>query len=365
MGKNKRKRARVVKWSQRELSVLHRLRKSGMSVQTIVDSRKYLKRRSYDSIAQQCRRQKWVNPEQSAACKKAKRFTDDAHEMFVKFLRNHGEAPYEQLIMSWNHSASLRDWPQLTPARLSYWLKKLGIDHSWGKSFRSNYSVQRRKKKRAEQFVESCAELERRALLEVEARKLEAARLRSRSRRVKTQRCGHCENEWPLNEKFFAHIPNVFALEGERLSGFQIEYCRFCRLRDDWTLRLFRAHGKDVTHILEERRTALRGGLELVWEDLRKKYLVKARAIFRTRRYVRTRECIRCGELWPLERPYFRVSRRTTLRSLCVFCDGWYERQIDRVARDGKSAAALRKERSHYLALARQLSRTNGRSGLA
>ncbi|MFN8390584.1 MAG: hypothetical protein U0136_09865 [Bdellovibrionota bacterium] len=346
------------KWSRKERAALRKALDQGRTISDILEDPKLLRGRTRDSIAQQIRRHRWADPEKSRRCREVEHMTDEQHDFFVQFIRRHGEAPIEQLAISWNNWAHSRSWPKVTPGRVLYWIEKLHIPHSRSDAWQSQFSRNKRKKRRAEELIERLGELERRKELERLSRLDEVRRLRREDRSLAYQKCGRCKNRWLLHDHFFSHVPRTFALEGEFLTGFQTQYCQFCRITDDWTLHLLRAHGKDVSHIVAERRRFQRQGLDLLWEKLRKEYVETCLDLIGRRKNPRLRSCIRCEDVWLIETPYFRRNPRPgSFRGLCTFCDGWYDREIDRCKRDGRDPGPLRKERHHYLELARKAHR--------
>ncbi len=351
------------RWKPKELQALESLRRAGVGVIDIVNDPEVLPGRTLDAIAQMVRRKRWADPEASKRCREVEKLEGEAHRIFVKFLRDHGAAPIEQLVLAWNKWAREREWPTVSPSRVIYWLGKLNIPHSRGQAWCSKFAKKKRNEKKAERFVDREAELKRRIELELIAVTAEA-----QQRRGRQQKCGHCRNSWPIHEDFFAHLPRTFAFGGMALTGFQFEFCKFCQRTTDWRLLLYRAYGKETQHLVSMRRDQLRKGLDAAHDEIMKAELAKCRKRIYGKGRPPTRVCIRCATTWPLERKYFRPNRgladgSPTFRAICAFCDDMYARRIDRLRRDGADPEPLIRERHYFLELARRRSRQEAECG--
>jgi hypothetical protein len=350
----RKKRKRRIPWSERELSILKMQRDKGISVPDIVANPKVLKRRTKDSIVQQLKRQGWVDKEASERSRNRETLSPEAHTAFVGFLRAHSGEPFERLVSSWNEWAEARSWAKIAPSTIQYWLNKLKLPHSRKAVLDSEYSKDKRKRKRDAQYDEMHQKLERRIAIALEATAQKSESVAASQRKLETCACGLCGNKWPLTTAFFNYLPNSFSYGGNRLKLFQIEYCRFCYRTDDWRLAFFNAWNLSTTLLRETRKAQRRKGLDRAWENCIDRFRHQRDQLVARNRFCTQKQCVRCRELWPEKEPYYhanpaRSNGSASFRSLCAFCDDWYLRTIDRRTRDGLDSRELKAERYEYL----------------
>ncbi|HMO18001.1 MAG TPA: hypothetical protein PKA63_11890 [Oligoflexia bacterium] len=341
-----------VLWTAKEIEMLVALRQEGCSIMDIAENLG----RSRDSVSQLIRRHGLSDPVKSSLCKSAVRLTDEQHAMFIRFIKKNSDKPLEQLSESWNASAAPLGWPRLSTSYIYHWIAKLGLPHSWSESFKSDWTKAKMKRlkdgifiRRMEEFLVWHDEEQKRL-------QLKAEKVFSSSKKTPRHSCLCCKNEWPLSKDFYSGLPRSFFLANQRLQGFQRGFCRFCDKKFVKELAILRSHDRDVSHLIERRKYFRRMGFDLAFEEL----LVSKRnerdemlgsGMLSSEE---CRSCVRCEELWPLTRDYFRQNRglsdgTPTYRGLCYFCDKYYLREIDRRKRDGRLDSDLKLERSNYL----------------
>jgi ribosomal protein L44E len=239
-----------------------------------------------------------------------------------------------------------------------YWLCKMGFKRSQQEVYQSSIAKKDRLRRRRDRFDRKLEEFELQWSLILRQRLEQAKTFRRRYKTVEDHVCSACGNSWPMSKVFFSRLPGSFTFGGRNLDGFQTEFCRFCSDSTTARLTLYRYYNRSVREILARRLAQRRIGLDLAVERLIGKAKEARDKRFRKPFNLDTRDCIRCQECWPLDKRYFRPNRGTadgepTFRALCVFCDGYFERNIDRCKRDGRSPKALIAERTSYLAQAR------------
>ncbi len=354
------------RWTKKELAQLKRHRKLGKSVLEIYENPRLLRGKSRDAIQQQCRRNGWVDKEASESCRKGKENTLSPSQTrrLCDLIRSNPLAPLHLYESTWNAWALEHSVPTITKGIAYYLLCKMGFERSQQEVYQSDIARNSRSKRRKERFEQKVEEFELQWSLILAQRVVEANVFRRRHRRVAEHVCSGCENSWPLSKVFFNRLPASFTFGGRTLTGFQTEFCKYCSDYVKAELVLYRFYNRGVRHIVNRRLEQRRAGLDLAVENL----IEEAREA-RDRRldrfpHLETRECIRCGECWELNKKHFRPNRGTadgeaTYRALCVFCDGYFERMIDRAKRDGVSCKSLKEERSYFLATARRQQRNN------
>ena len=352
------------KWTRKELAQLKRHRKLGKTTREIYLNKRLLRGRSLHAIQQQCRRNAWVDKEASEACKKGREngLSPAQTKEVCRLIRSNPKAPLHLYESTWNAWALKNDAPTITKGIAYYWLRKMGFKRSQREVYQSDIAKKERLRRRRIRFERKLEEFELQWELVLGDRLEQADIFRRRHTTVEDQVCSCCDKVWPLSKVFFSRLPSSFTFGGRKLQGFQTEFCRFCSELTTARLALYRYYNRSVLQILAMRLAQRRAGLDQAVELLvEKAQLARDR---RFRRYPNTdvRECIRCEECWPLDKRHFRPNRGTadgeaTFRALCVFCDGYFERNIDRCKRDGRSPRLLRAERAKYLAQARDAER--------
>lgn len=238
----------------------------------------------------------------------------------------------------------------------------MGFERSQQEVYQSDIAKRARHRRRQTRFERKLEEFDLRWSLVLTERIEQADAFRRRYKTVEEQLCSCCGISWPLSKVFFSRLPRSFTYGGRSLDGFQTEFCKFCSDITTARLILYRYYNRSVRQIIAMRLAQRRAGLDKAVERLvEKARRVRDRQLRRNPKLV-TRECVRCRDYWPLNKQHFRPNRGTadgepTFRVLCVFCDGYYERNIDRCKRDGRSPRALRRERANYLAQARAAER--------
>jgi hypothetical protein len=355
-------------WSDKELEMLLNARNQGLSNTKILV---ILPGRTRDGIAQIVRRKGWSDKKLSDKMKSVVPFNQEQHGVFVKFLKKHSMAPFEQIAESWNHTAIPLKWPTVSFGQVSYWIDKLNLPHERSDAWSSDWSKRKRRESRKVVYQQKFREFEREVESEhekwFELAKKKLKNKKSDKTTIDSNSCACCNNLWPLSEEFFTYLPNSFSFSSKRLRDFQTGFCKFCDWRIRKELSLKRAFKINVSNILETRRDSRRVGFDRAFEKI-----IEAAKLSRDQRFksakrkLHTRTCIRCTETWELNRKFFRENRGTsdgkaTFRALCTFCDHYYETAIDRRKRDKLTYRDLVNERNNYLAEARKQERKKRR----
>ena len=251
----------------------------------------------------------WVDPERSKVMRSVHIFTALEQRAFLEFALLHaaGHTPSD-IREAWNKEAEMKSWPTVNNERVTYYLRKLGLqktksEYAQCASYQRSQRIAQRRRRAKER--------------ETQRRRLGASRaeMYAREADLPRRKCEVCGETWPLTEAFFCHSGNS--------TKYFHHTCRLC------------CHHRAGT--AEERRRQR----FLTYDRNVIKQISAARlerdAFLRRHRNFPTRTCARCHEFWeilPKRFSLYKTARGCELyRETCRFCLRAIERFRDRAQR--------------------------------